>query len=267
MDIHETLMTKRVAQTLDSVADTGGIALITAPLGSGKTTAVAFAARDRRQVRTVTLVEGLSSARALYRHIALSIGVPAPNQSGAPDLITAVADEVRRQRYTLVLDQCQRLKRPSAFDQVASLADMTGTLVLVGPPALRARVIEHEECASHCTVPLALAEGVTLAELGDALEADFARSWVGVVHEATGGCWRGVRTCVAAAIRASRRGNISTRMMGDDDARKLVGSVLLASRPLTAPKLATGGKPQASSEQVTERLTGHVDRAALAATG
>ena len=140
MDLTETAMTALVARTLDSVTETGGMGLITAPQGAGKSVSVMMAARDRRHVKRVVLVEGLSSPRALYRHVAMTLGIDAPTQAGAADLVTAVSAEVKRHDYLLVLDQCQRLKRPNQFDQVACLVDLLPALVLVGPPALRSRV-------------------------------------------------------------------------------------------------------------------------------
>lgn len=229
MERFETKTTQTIARALDTGTSRGGVALITGPNGSGKTTAVEMAMADRGKVRLVKLLAPavVGTPRAFYGEVARALSLEVAPQAGGPELLHDVVREVRRYELTLVLDNAEDGGfRPSQLPLVRCLADHIPHLVLIGNEALRAQVAGTAALEARVMLPVKV-EFIGLDELITHFGAEFSEAWLETVYEATSGHWTRVWRMVYAARQQSERRGLATRDLGAQDAEGLTRALVL----------------------------------------
>ncbi len=177
----ETKATQKVANLLIHLRKTGGIMALTGPIGTGLSTSLEMATRQHPELR-IWKVMPLSGyqPRAFAQEIAAALGIEPQRHHSTGECVRALLQELARNDFTLVLDECQRLS-PRQLDLVAYLAEQSPRLVLAGSEAFGARLRGHEELWSQVRLPYRV-PGVAVEEARQSYSAEFSAAWIEKVH-------------------------------------------------------------------------------------
>lgn len=200
----ETQLTGVAGRKLDDVWTQGGLAVLTAPAGAGKSFAVEAARRTLPSIVRVTMLPEVRSARgflwSLGHGLGLKVGEQLKHSFGVPELLAVVLEAIDDK--LLVIDRAERV-HGSQFQMVQELVDRRGRLALVGSPILRAKVASDEHTAVRCTQSVILATtaaeakllnmkhrpAVTLAEALNQWRGTWSDDVIEGVHEKCDGLW------------------------------------------------------------------------------
>lgn len=199
--IVDTMMCQKLNAAVTAVAERGGVALLTAPACSGKTTAVELALAGNPDLRHVQLLGELRSQRSFLWALCAQLGVKVKNSFGAVELLAELRGEHGLLGKTLVLDNGELIAN-SQLTTVRLLADQLGKLVLVGSEALRSKVMHDDHLSGRVRIPWVLANhpqrlapaethkpAVTLAEAQLALGEEFGQEFVATAHTTGFALW------------------------------------------------------------------------------
>ena len=230
-------------QFLSSALDQGAIALLTGPVGAGKSTALRAFLAGLDSARCAVLYVGFTTIdRALFREMAQKLGLPPAHLKG--DLIVQIHTAVEhlwmsKSRQTLLVVDDAHLLPDSLLTEIRQLLNFEMDsaaplgLFLVGKPALRARLREaqHEELYQRAPIRYSLA-GLSRAETAEYIAAHmaavggdpavFTEDAVDLVYQQSKGIPREINNlCVYALITAAWQ---DTRLID----RKVIDDVIRA---------------------------------------
>ena len=225
--LYETAATDRVADALRAMPSVGGVAMLTAPAGTGVKGALRLAAANMPHVRLINVTPPSSSPtpRAFFREVAVGLGLTVDNHLSAQEIAFALRDHIKTTHELVVLHGAHRL-RGAQLPFVSYLAEELGALVLAGGDTLRMRVTADAELTSLTRLPVEVPR-LTLMELQRALGEEFSVEWLETTHGLTGGNWSAIWTMVwGERTRAKINGRV-TKDAGAKDAQVLGSRFLL----------------------------------------
>lgn len=225
--LYETTTTALVARALGNLPRRGGLMLLTGPNGIGKKGAIELAQRERPEVRRVVLPPGgeKPSIRSILCPICEELGLVTGAAESGSNIARRIAQQVRRDDLTLVLDNCERL-RSHQLDVLRYLSDLLPHFALSGTAELTERVVRHG--ALRCRVRLPVeAEPVTLTELQSLFGDEFSADGLAEIHATSGGLWSGIWLLVDEARMDAEWTGRSTRDAGAADFSKMARVFLL----------------------------------------
>lgn len=225
--LFETKTTDRLTRALDHLPRAGGILLLTGPHGIGKRGAIELAQQERPNVRRVVLPPGgeKASLRSILCPICEELGLLTGAAESGSNIARRIAQQVRRDDLTLVLDNCEYL-RTHQLDTLRYLSDLLPHFALCGTEALLARLSRHGALRCRVRLPIEAAP-VTVAELQGIFGGEFSADWLERTHAETGGLWSGIWLLIDQARLYAERTGGSTRDAGAVDAEQVAKLFLL----------------------------------------
>ncbi len=232
---------EELQQFLSSALDQGAIAVLTGPVGAGKSTALRAFLGGLDPARCAVLYVGFTTIdRALFREMAQKLGLPPAHLKG--DMIVQIHTAVEhhwmsKNRQTLLVVDDAHLLPDSLLTEIRQLLNFEMDsaaplgLFLAGKPSLRARLREaqHEELYQRAPIRYSLA-GLSRSETASYVAAHmaavggdpgiFTEDALDLVYQQSKGIPREINNlCVYALITAAWQ---DTRVID----RKLIDDVI-----------------------------------------